>query len=115
MASGARVTLLSVMEQLPADLPHTGAQREAWSQRGKRYLTELLNRLKPHGFPIDMSVRTGLPSNEICSFIQESDVDLVVIATHGASQELEHPMGSTTWKVLQRCSCPVMLVRTNVE
>ena len=114
-ASGARVTLLSVLEQLPADLPHTGAQREEWSQRGKQYLAELLNRLKPHSFPIDTSVRMGLPANEICSFIRENDVDLVVIATHGSSQEFEHPMGSTTWKVLQRCRCPVMLVRANDE
>jgi nucleotide-binding universal stress UspA family protein len=114
-ANGARVSLLSVLERLPTDFLHTDTQDDQWKQRGKQYLGELVKRLPPHNFPVDTFVRLGLPAREIVSFVEASDVDLVVIATHGSSRELEHPMGSTTWKVLHRSPCPVLLVRASMR
>ncbi len=113
-ANGARVSLLSVLERLPTDFLHTDTQDHQWKQRGRQYLCDLLKRLPAHTFPVDTCVRLGLPAQEIVSFVEDSDVDLVVIATHGSSRELEHPMGSTTWKVLQRSPCPVLLVRASM-
>ena len=43
-------------------------------------------------------------------YVNKFDIDLVVIATHGASG-LEHFLfGSTTEKVIRKVKCPVLVV-----
>ena len=60
---------------------------------------------------VQSTVRTGLPANEIVEAAKESDVDLIVIATHGFTGWKHFAIGSTAERVARAAPCPVLVVR----
>jgi len=56
----------------------------------------------------------GYPAAEILRYAEESDIDLILMATHGRSGIRRWVMGSVADKVLQASSVPVWLVRAGV-
>jgi universal stress protein A len=56
-------------------------------------------------------IRSGLPAHEIVEAAKESDVDLIVIATHGYTGWKHFCIGSTAERVVRAASCPVLVVR----
>jgi len=63
------------------------------------------------GIDVQKHLRRGHPDEEILEFASETDVDLVVIGTHGRSgfDRIRHA-GSTTERVLRGASIPVFAV-----
>ena len=57
----------------------------------------------------------GDPAEEILRYVDESEVDLVLMATHGRSGIRRFVMGSVAEKVLQASSVPVLLVPARVS
>jgi universal stress protein A len=55
--------------------------------------------------------RSGLPAHEIVEAAKESDVDLIVIATHGYTGWKHFCIGSTAERVVRAAPCPVLVVR----
>jgi universal stress protein A len=55
--------------------------------------------------------RSGMPAHEIVEAAKESDVDLIVIATHGYTGWKHFPIGSTAERVVRAAPCPVLVVR----
>ena len=55
--------------------------------------------------------RAGVPAHEIVEEAKESDVDLIVIATHGYSGWKHFCIGSTAERVVRAAPCPVLVVR----
>lgn len=55
--------------------------------------------------------RCGLPAHEIVEEAKESDVDLIVIATHGYTGWKHFCIGSTAERVVRAAPCPVLVVR----
>ena len=51
------------------------------------------------------------PSTEVCQAARDLDADLIVIATHGYSGLSRILLGSTTERIVQHSSCPVLVVR----
>lgn len=60
---------------------------------------------------VDGEVRVGPAHREICTFAAESDVDLIVIPTHGRSGLGHVLFGSVAEKVVRVARCPVMTIR----
>ena len=60
---------------------------------------------------VQSTVRTGLAANEIVEAAKESDVDLIVIATHGFTGWKHFAIGSTAERVARAAPCPVLVVR----
>jgi universal stress protein A len=56
----------------------------------------------------------GVPAKEIHRFVDENDVDLVVMGTHG-QKGVQLLLGSTANSVLHGCSCDVLAVRIKDE
>jgi universal stress protein A len=56
-------------------------------------------------------VRAGIASHEIVEMAKESDVDLIVIATHGYTGWKHFCIGSTAERVVRAAPCPVLVVR----
>jgi nucleotide-binding universal stress UspA family protein len=56
-------------------------------------------------------IRWGLPAHEIVEEAKDSDVDLIVIATHGYTGWKHFCIGSTAEKVVRAAPCPVLVVR----
>lgn len=56
-------------------------------------------------------IRSGLAAHEIVEAAKESDVDLIVIATHGYTGWKHFCIGSTAERVVRAAPCPVLVVR----
>lgn len=107
----ARVTLLAVMIRFPESRIHVPKLDEQSLDRGRSYLAEFITRRK-HSFPMAAKVRLGVPADEIVAEARESDVDMIVMGTHGTTgtERDRHSIGSTAWRVLHDSPCPVLLV-----
>jgi len=74
-------------------------------------LRELETKLSEQGIDYHTELLIGKPSDEIVKYADRVGIDLIVIATHGASG-LEHFLfGSTTEKVLRKANCPIYVVK----
>lgn len=59
---------------------------------------------------IEASVLTGTPSRSITEYVDERDIDLIVMGTHGRSGIQRYLLGSVTERVLRTASTPVLTV-----
>lgn len=59
-------------------------------------------------------VATGHPAEEILSYADKNNIDLILMATHGRSGVRRWALGSTVDKVLRKSRVPVWLVRANI-
>ena len=53
----------------------------------------------------------GKPSAEIMRYARETEVDMIVLGTHGKGMLDQALFGSTTERVVRRAPCPVLTVR----
>ena len=60
---------------------------------------------------VHQEVREGAPFYEIIRFAQETDIDLIVLGTHGHSGLVHMLLGSVAEKVVRKAPCPVLTVR----
>lgn len=69
------------------------------------------------GLPDDIRARTGIvvevgaPDQLLASYIERSDVDLVVLAAHGRGRLYDVIIGSTARAILNTAPCDVLLLR----
>lgn len=78
----------------------------------RRQLRELLNEQGRPGTEVDSEVVVGTAWTEICRYVTGHDIDLVVIATHGATGLKHVLMGSTAERVVRHAACPVLTVKS---
>ncbi|MFC6766820.1 universal stress protein [Natrinema soli] len=62
------------------------------------------------GVDIVTAVRRGNPDEEILTYVDEQDIDLIVMGTHGRRGVQRYLLGSTTERVLRRATTPVLAV-----
>jgi nucleotide-binding universal stress UspA family protein len=65
----------------------------------------------PENINADYIVKEGKAHREIVEYAKQSDVDLIVIATHGLTGLDYVLLGSTTEKVVRWAGCPVLTVK----
>ncbi|RXK51201.1 universal stress protein [Halorientalis pallida] len=63
-----------------------------------------------HGLAVEEHIRVGEPARAIRKFVEDSDIDLVVMGSHGRSGLSRVILGSVTEKVLRRTRLPVLVV-----
>lgn len=108
------ITLLRVVE-IP-DFPGDPLQKEHLREAAE-YLTNLKAWLmgdeetSQFSNQLDISVLIGDPADEICHYVREQELALVVMTTHGRSGFSRLLMGSVTGKILHKLSIPIFLVR----
>ncbi|VTU35972.1 Stress response protein NhaX [Variovorax sp. PBS-H4] len=67
--------------------------------------------LSEHGIEAAFVHKVGHPAEEIASYAEAGNFDLLVMGSHGAGALKNLVLGSVATKVLARCSVPVLLVR----
>jgi nucleotide-binding universal stress UspA family protein len=115
LTEGGRITLLHVVEWLPAVTegtfgiyPHR-KDIEKVKQLSLEKLAEMASRHT--GYDIHASVKEGKPATAILETVAESEPDLVVMGSHGRSR-LDHLLiGSVTERVIRKSPCPVLTVK----
>jgi nucleotide-binding universal stress UspA family protein len=113
-ASGAAIHALYVVDvrayaMLP---PETGERvRELLFEAGGRAVDYLGSRAEEAGIEIVTEVVEGIPHEAILSYVDENDVDLVVMGTHGHVEPATRIVGSVAEAVVRHADVPVMTVR----
>lgn len=59
---------------------------------------------------VERSVEDGSPHRRIVAYVDENDIDLVVMGTHGRTGIERHLLGSVTAKVVRMSPVPVLTV-----
>jgi len=68
--------------------------------------------IQEHGYPkMDITIREGDPVKQIIQFAEECNAGLIVIPSHGRGMLTEMLLGSTTYSVVRRASCPVLVLK----
>lgn len=82
--------------------------REALTDRGDDSLAAVRERA---GREVVTEVRVGRPADEICTYADESDADVVAMGTRGRHGEYRFLLGSVAEAVVDSCPVPVLTVR----
>ena len=113
----AELTLLHVVENLTvgyaSDLfpvPMAEVFQEI-SGYAKAELAKLGTEARAKNVTVEEVVVQGKPSAEIMRFARETEVDMIVLGTHGKGMLDQALFGSTTERVVRRAPCPVLTVR----
>lgn len=111
---GARLTLITVL--LRDDAPeavHVGRLDEQSRTRLLAELNALSDEVRARSGvqQIACEVRFGQPAHEITDYADSTDVDLIVMSTHGLGATGRYAVGSVALKVLMTAPCPVFMVR----
>jgi nucleotide-binding universal stress UspA family protein len=70
--------------------------------------------VQEHGFPkMDITVCEGDPVKQIVRFADECAAGLIVMPSHGRGMLSEMLLGSTTYSVVRRAHCPVLVLKPN--
>jgi len=68
--------------------------------------------IQEHGYPkMNITILSGEPVKQIVQFAEDSAAGLVVIPSHGRGMLTEMLLGSTTYSVVRRASCPVLVLK----
>lgn len=110
----SKIVLLNVVEPVPgyvaAELP-AGLREKALSDAEAR-LNEMAREGRVEKIA-EVVVRRGHPSTEILEYARESDVDMIVIASHDPGL-VDYLLGSVAARVVRHAHCSVLVVR-NLE
>ncbi len=77
----------------------------------EHYLGEVSAKLRRSGITTESDITVGEAAEEISVRIQDGDIDLLVLSTHGRSGVGRVLLGSVADEVIQRATIPMLLIR----
>jgi nucleotide-binding universal stress UspA family protein len=84
-------------------------------QSGGTPTTPVLQRAGEADVPAIEAIRLGVPHETIREYVDEEDIDLVVMGTHGRTGLERTLLGSTTERVVRTADTPVMTVPLDAD
>jgi nucleotide-binding universal stress UspA family protein len=110
--SGARLLLVHVADGWVARHFDELQLRESEEmQQDRSYLERIVRELTAKGFSVEARLAMGDPADEIIRIVDEEQVDLIAMATHGHRFVKDLLLGSTVGKVRHVVTVPVLLVK----
>jgi nucleotide-binding universal stress UspA family protein len=115
----AEIKLLHVVETLWLPDKDSSSESDPESDQvalelrheAEQLLAEARKRILPHHSGVTISIREGIPANEILSEADQGDYDLVVVGATSASDMKHSVLGSVSSKVAWNAPCSVLVVR----
>ncbi len=101
----AELTLLHVLEDVP-----TPARTEETLAAVSKQLDQLIPQEDRKALKLKTAVRFGKPYQQIIQLVREAQIDTVVMGVRGRGALDLAVFGSTTYRVMQLGSCPVLAV-----
>jgi len=80
-----------------------------------KMLDDFTDKIDCAGIPVEKVVLTGIPSDEIIQFANESNCDLIVMGRRGFSKIKRFFVGSVTQRVISDAPCPVLVINDDDE
>ena len=112
IVEGERVVEESLSEAVATPLPVKAD--DVIHSAARNLLGKALSQQEETELQVEYELRAsgrGGPYVEIVRYAQESDIDLIVMGTHGRGSVGHMLMGSVAEKVVRRSPCPVLTVR----
>jgi nucleotide-binding universal stress UspA family protein len=117
---GARLVLLHVVP--PLVFPSPTMEEFISEQANYQFIEQVIQRSAEQmessyvqrmgGYSnVQVRILSGHPASEILNFIEQEQMDLVVMGTHGFSGLAHFFLGSTAEKVVRRAGCSVLTVK----
>ncbi len=93
--------LLTLADQMKAEV------LDNLREEGQEAVTVCKEHLEAAGFDVITAIRTGRPASEILAYVDEQDIDLVTMGTHG-DEYTKNMLGSTSKEVVTSATVPVL-------
>jgi nucleotide-binding universal stress UspA family protein len=106
---GADIHVLNVINTRYYDTSIDSAVKPL-RERGERYVDSLADKATDAGVPVTTTVELGRPARTILDYVDDHDVDLVVMGTSGRGDLERRLLGSTTEHVVTHADVPVHVV-----
>ncbi len=100
---------------LEAEFSDASKERESLRTALMDALRVDAERLQQEGYKVDVEVHFGDAAQRIIDFVNDEDIDLVAMATHGRSGIGRLVLGSVAERVLRGVTVPVLLMRSVSE
>lgn len=124
----ASVYVLYVVKEPPAGLmdgadvfgkpgvtTHVGDIRPVLKEMGTQATDDLMALADELDVEVAAEILTGQPDETICDFVEEHDIDLIVMGTHGRSGVERVLHGSVTERVLRSTDVPLLAIHVNED
>jgi nucleotide-binding universal stress UspA family protein len=112
--TGARLTVVNVVETLIDVAAHASGSREAFTAQTRKEIETLIARVaaeRPERSPrADVHIAVGNAADEILGQVDGMPADLVVMGTQGLNAAQRFVFGSTTERVLRHSHVPVLAI-----
>lgn len=109
---GSKITLLQVCEVFSLMRGDKEAEEKALKENAQAYLNSIKKQIEKDGIETEIVILTGKASVEICKYSRQTDVDLIIMSSHGRSGFTGWAVGSVSEKVIRHAATPVLLMRS---
>lgn len=113
-----RITVLNVVTPLDSSMSESGpleadsGRREAARDRADELIERAKRQAADEGRTVDATVETGSPAETILAYVDDHDVDHVVMGSHGESQTfVGRLLGTVATTVVSEAPVTVTVVR----
>ncbi len=112
----AELHLLHVFQEVTWYSPeavgiYTRDEYQKWKSQAAESLSKVLDANWSAGRSIVRSIRDGTPFFEIIQYARQTNMDLIVMATHGRTGLSHVLLGSVAERVVRKSPCPVLTIR----
>ena len=111
---GAALHLLHVIEDPVVYLPmfesYPLPSREQFETYAQDRLENWITGAEGEKLKVELHWRHGAPHIEVVEYAEDSQIDLIVMGTHGRGMAEHLLMGSVAEKVVRKAPCPVLTV-----
>jgi len=93
-------------------LPLTDRPTLEFEHRNEQTRAAMSAFIQEHGYPkMNIAILEGEPVRQIVQFSEECAAGLIVMPSHGRGMLTEMLLGSTTYSVVRRAHCPVLVLK----
>jgi len=111
---GASLHLLHVIEDPVVYLPmfesYPLPSREQFETYAQDRLENWITGPDAEGLKLELHLRHGAPHVEIIDYAEDSQIDLIIMGTHGRGVAAHLLLGSVAEKVVRKAPCPALTV-----
>ncbi|WP_248896356.1 universal stress protein [Haloplanus halobius] len=118
---GATLHVLYIVDQ-PTSVSGTGegvpgldALLDAFEQEGQEATGDVAAQAADRGIEATSAVRRGNPHDDILTYAEDHDIDVIVMGTHGRTGVKRALLGSVTEDVVRHSEIPVLTVHRDPE
>src|SRR5699024_3314944 len=93
-----------------SDILHSQGKEELEYARRKTLLP-VEEKLKLKNIPYHIEILHGHPGPAIIEYVNEENMDMIIIGSRGLNTLQEMVLGSVSHKVMKRANCPALIVK----